>query len=317
MPDKIKKLIIQHSPCKTIKFDEPMAPYTSFKIGGPANVLLIPNSTLELTQTVDFLKLHHLPSVIIGSGTNLLIADGGIKEVVILTTSLDQIKINDQVLTAECGALVKQICTAAADHALSGLEFIYGMPGTIGGAVWMNARCYGNEIADILKSVLYLDQHHKAVEYIFNSKDFSYKQSPFQQLRRPILKISLSLKEGDKIKIRQAMQLNIEDRENKGHFKFPSAGSIFKNNKDFKIPTGKILDELGLRGFTIGDAQIAPFHGNIFINRGHAKAMDILNLIKHAHQLALQQKQIRLEPEICFLGDWDKNDLDFLTYIFP
>ena len=311
MPDKIKKLISQNSPCKTIKLNEPMAPYSSFKIGGPADILLIPNSILELTKTIDFLKLQHIPFVIIGSGTNLLISDYGIREVVVLTTSLNRIQITNNEITAECGAQVKRLCETAQAHSLSGLEFIYGMPGTIGGAVWMNARCYGSEIADILKNVHYLDQKQNEVEYIFNAKDFSYKKSPFQKSLQPILKVTLRLKEDDKIKINQIMQENIEDREKKGHFKFPSAGSIFKNNRDFKIPTGKILDELGLRGFTIGDAQIAPYHGNIFINLGHAKAMDVLNLIKHATQLAFHKKQIHLEPEICFLGEWNKNELNF------
>ena len=311
MPDKIKKLISQNSPCKTIKFNEPMSPYTSFKIGGPADILLIPDSILEFTQTIDFLKLQHIPFVIIGGGTNLLISDLGIREVVVLTTSLDKIQITSNKITAECGAQVKQICEAAQTHSLSGLEFIYGMPGTIGGAVWMNARCYGSEIADVLKSVHYLDHQQNVVEYIFNANDFSYKKSPFQKSLHPLLKITLLLKEDDKSKINQTMQENIEDRQKKGHFKFPSAGSIFKNNRDFKIPTGKILDELGLRGFTIGDAQIAPYHGNIFINLGQAKATDVLNLMKHASQLAFHKKQIRLEPEICFLGEWDKNDLNF------
>src|SRR3989339_937506 len=148
MPDKIKNLITRHCPCKIIKFNEPMAPYTSFKIGGIADILLIPNSILQLTQTINFLKLQQLPFVIVGGGTNLLISDLGIREIVILTTSLDKIQITNHEITAECGTQVKQICEAAQTHALSGLEFIYGMPGTIGGAVWMNARCYGNEIAD-------------------------------------------------------------------------------------------------------------------------------------------------------------------------
>jgi UDP-N-acetylmuramate dehydrogenase len=192
------------------------------------------------------------------------------------------------------------------------------MPGTIGGAIWMNARCYGSEIADVLSWVEIICREQGTgnkeqiieSEYIVkkieieNGTGFGYKQSPFQKMDCLILSAALKLKKGSKDKILTEMEKNRHDRQDKGHYLFPCAGSAFKNNHDFGKPTGAIIDELGLKGFQKGGAQIAPFHANIVINTGNAAASDIRALMDEVAGKVKIATGFTLEPEIIFAGEW-------------
>jgi UDP-N-acetylmuramate dehydrogenase len=196
----------------------------------------------------------------------------------------------------------------AADAGLSGLEFMAGMPGTVGGGVWMNARCYEREIADALVETWVLDFSKTATNGPLavpaDRAAFGYKRSPFQNRPWLILSAVFELRPGDTGEIRAQMEAYRRDREAKGHYRFPSAGSAFKNNRGFGKPTGKIIDELGLRGLRIGGAQVAPFHGNIIINIGGAKAADIRALVDEVGAQVKTAAGLVLEPEILFVGDW-------------
>ncbi len=299
-------------PSALMRCDEPMSLHTSFRIGGPADVFLAPRSFEELLLCLQAVKKHELPYFLLGGGTNILVSDRGIRGVVICTSVLSGVTVSGNILSAEAGAQVSDVCRAAAAHSLAGIEFIHGMPGTIGGAVWMNARCYGGSISDVLEKTEVINEQLVLSNVSCDPAQFSYKLSPFQNMSGCIWQVTLKLTPGDEGEILEKMRKNHADRVEKGHFNAPSAGSLFKNNRKFGAPTGKILDELGLRGAEVGGAAIAPFHGNIFINRDNASAMDVLALIRLAVETAASKRNICLEPEVRLVGDWLPEELAFL-----
>jgi UDP-N-acetylmuramate dehydrogenase len=195
----------------------------------------------------------------------------------------------------------------SARQGLSGLEFLAGMPGTLGGAVWMNARCYEKSLSDVLSAVEVLTPEGKAAGSRWVPRrpgDFGYKRSPFQGGEDLILGALLGVTWGDPESIRRAMAEHRGDRERKGHYRCPSAGSVFKNNRDFGTSTGRIIDELGLRGLRLGGAQVAPWHGNIIINTGNARAADIRSLTDLVAGRVKAERGLELEREILFVGEW-------------
>lgn len=310
--NSLQQALLDTIPAHLMQYDEPMSLHTSFRIGGPADIFLSPQSFDELKKCLGAVKKHNFPFFLLGGGTNILVSDRGIRGVVICIAGLAEVKVLGNTLVVEAGAQVNDVCRVAAEHALSGIEFIHGMPGTIGGAVWMNARCYGGSISDVLEKAEVINEKQGIAEVSYEPDQFGYKRSPFQGMAGCIYKVSLKLEPGDEGVIRQKMRENHADRVAKGHFNKPSAGSLFKNNREFGAPTGKILDELGLRGATSGGASIAPFHGNIFINQNNASAKDVLSLIRLAIETARAKRNIHLEPEVRLVGDWLPEELAFL-----
>lgn len=310
--NELQQLLYNELPSELLRFDEPMSCHTSFHIGGPADVFLAPRSYEELLLCLRVVKEHRLPVFLLGGGTNILVADRGIRGVVVHTGCLLNVTVSDTLLVARAGASVTDVCRVAAEHSLTGLEFMHGMPGSIGGAVWMNARCYGGSISDVLAKaeVMGDDLELKTVHY--DASLFGYKRSPFQTMSGCIWEATLQLHPGEQNEIWRRMSQNHTDRIDKGHFNAPSAGSLFKNNRAFGAPTGQIIDELGLRGTEAGGAAIAPYHGNIFINRDNATAQDVLSLIRLAVETAARRRNIRLEPEVRLVGDWQPEELAFL-----
>jgi UDP-N-acetylmuramate dehydrogenase len=294
----------------TLRTGEPMAAHTSFGIGGPADLYAVPADEEDLLTLLRIADEELLPRFILGGGANILVADAGIRGLVIDMRSFSDITRNGNHLTVGAGAAVSEASDRAFREELSGLEFIYRMPGSTGGAIWMNARCYGSSIVDVTGRVDYLDSDYRrrSLSPMNGEGGFSYKFSPFQHNGGIILRAVFSLEPGEPEAIEARMQEVAADRERKGHFSYPSAGSVFKNNRAFGGPTGKILDELGLRGLNSGRAQIAPFHGNIIINTGGATAEDVRSLVETARQRAYEQRGLVLEPEIRFIGDWQAVD---------
>ncbi len=310
--NELQQFIKNILPSSLIRFDEPMADHTSFRIGGPADVFLSPGSYTELLECLAVVREHRLPFFMLGGGTNILVSDRGIRGVVISMGQLSTVTVSGDRLIAQAGAKVEDVCNAASAKSLSGVEFIHGMPGTIGGAVWMNARCYGASISDVLSSVTVIDEDLSLTTVKCDPDSFGYKRSPFQTMSGCIFEVSIYLKPGKQEEIQSAMQQNHADRVEKGHFTAPSAGSLFKNDRQFGAPTGRIIDELGLRGAVVGGAAIAPFHGNIFINQNNATATDVLSLIRLAVDTVERERNIRLEPEVRLIGDWKSEELAFL-----
>jgi UDP-N-acetylmuramate dehydrogenase len=205
------------------------------------------------------------------------------------------------VLSVEAGTKSDDIAIWTAENSLSGMEFIAGLPGTIGGALWMNARCYEKSVSDMLIDVKILNEDLKIESVPYNPNDYDYKTSPFQKRHVLILCARFRLKKAPKEKIFSDMEFFRNDRKLKHHYDFPSAGSVFKNNHKFGKPSGKIIEELGLRGTQIGGARIADWHGNFIINTGNASAKDIKSLIKLVQDRAKKNLDIELESEIILL----------------
>jgi UDP-N-acetylmuramate dehydrogenase len=202
------------------------------------------------------------------------------------------------------GTLVDSLTQRLADQGLSGLEFLAGMPGSVGGAVWMNARCYEKSVSSVLAETEILDENFETVTIPFCEKDFSYKKSPFQNRDVLILSAVFSVTPRNSVDIHSEMSHYRQDREEKGHYRYPSAGSVFKNNQAFGAPSGKIIADLGLRGFSRGGAQVAPWHGNFIINKGGASSSDIHFLVDEITRRVKEEKGFDLEPEIIFSGEW-------------
>jgi len=314
--EKVIDQCLKNSPCEVeIRRNESMKDHTAFKIGGEADFFIIPKGEGFITFCASLLNItckEEIPLFILGGGANIVVSDNGIRGIVLDMGSwkgeyISALGKNKDELIFKSGTSIDEAVDAACAYDLRGLEFLAGMPGTIGGAVWMNARCYSSEVADVLSHVEIL--YREKDEYLFkhidikNGAGFSYKKSPFQEMDCLILSVAFNLKKGNKEKILAEMNKNREDRQKKGHYLFPSAGSAFKNNHDFGRPTGQIIDELGLKGLQAGGAQIAPFHGNIIINIGNATASDIRALMDEVAAKVKKETGFILEPEILFIGD--------------
>jgi UDP-N-acetylmuramate dehydrogenase len=292
-----------------LRTDEPLSAHTTFRVGGPADLYVVPEDESDLPVIVSAAHKHGLPWFVLGSGANVVVSDAGFRGLVIDMTRLNRMSIQDHaLLVADAGTLISDASAFAADHDLEGLEFIYSMPGTVGGAVWMNARCYDGEIAVVLDHVDLVTGDGTGERYLAKRDDFSYKRSPFQARRTIMVRAAFRLREGEGAVLWRAMRGYRKDREEKGHFDAPCAGSVFKNNRSFGIPSGRIIDEAGLRGFRIGGAQVSPRHGNIILNTGSATAADIRNLAEHIQHVVLEKRGFALEPEILFVGDWGGSD---------
>ncbi|MDR1231079.1 MAG: UDP-N-acetylmuramate dehydrogenase [Spirochaetaceae bacterium] len=297
-------------------FGEPMSAHTSFKIGGPADLYIRPDAGCFVPYVAALLGLARgegVPVFILGGGANLLVADSGVRGIVLDTGAWSGGVVAPVLAGADAGrsgaevrfrsgTLTDEAVRWAVAGGLSGFEDFAGLPGTVGGAVWMNARCYESSVSDVLVSVTFLDECLEMVTVRADPADFAYKKSPFQGRDTVILEAAMLLCAGDAAGIAEKAAVRRADREEKGHFRYPSAGSVFKNNRDFGRPSGKIIDELGLRGFREGGAQIAPWHGNFIVNTGGATANDVQRLIALVQERAMRVFGFALEPEVILVG---------------
>jgi UDP-N-acetylmuramate dehydrogenase len=295
-----------------LRFDEPMASHTTFRVGGPADCWIRPDGASfpeYASRLLPAAKAAGIPVFILGGGANLVVSDRGIRGIVLDTTGYRGRA--GPIVETEGGALVTfyagtpvdEMAEEAADLGLS-FEFFAGMPGVVGGAMWMNARCYEHSVAEYLAGAKLLSRGGAPGEYRFRSGDFGYKRSPFQESGDLVLEGSFRLPKKEPEAVRLQMERYRSDRESRGHYRCPSAGSAFKNNRAAGKPSGKIIDELGLRGFGIGGAQIAPWHGNIIINRGNALASEIKLLCNEIQARVQKETGFDLECEILFIGEF-------------
>ena len=287
-------------------YDEPLADKTTFKVGGSARIFVEPFDIKSFQNFVCLAKKMMFPFLVMGGGSNIVVPDEGISYPVLSTGGLKNISLkDDNRLVCDSGCTMESIVNFCLEHSLAGMERFAGLPGTIGGALFMNARCYDISISDLVDKVTYLDENGEIQVYHFDSNDWDYKKSPFQEKfnSSTILCAELKVKpaESDLPEIKAEADSYIKDRNDKGHFRYPSAGSVFKNNRNFGKPSGKIIDECGLKGFAIGGAQVAPWHGNLIINTGNASAKDIYDLTYCVADKVFEQTGFKLEPEIIFL----------------
>ena len=306
------------------KENEPLAPKSTFKVGGTARLFITPETPQQLESVISAARSSELPYFVTGGASNVVYPDGIYEGAIISTQQIkeifyeaDQTTPDGSVLvTCQCGVPMAAFVDFCTKKNISGAEQFAGLPGTVGGAVYMNARCFDRSISDILYSTTHIEyQYEKASfkELPFNASDWEYKKSPFQAHstedgsqtnQRYITQATFRLTPADTSahdRITADCKKYIAERVDKGHFKYPSAGSVFKNNHAFGAPSGKLIDDCGLKGLTVGGAQIAPFHGNFIINTGSATAADIKSLVQKAQDAVKEKFGFELEPEIIFV----------------
>lgn len=282
---------------------EPMKNHTTFKVGGEADIFVSPGSIEEAEEIIRLLCVKNEPFFILGNGSNVLVSDNGIKGVVIcLEKGCDAIECKDGVITAQAGALLSAISKVARENGLKGLEFASGIPGSLGGAVFMNAGAYGGEMCQVIKSVKMIDLDTGNM-VIFSAEDmkFGYRHSIAKEKRYAILEAKIILNEGDPEDILKTMNSLNQMRREKQPLEYPSAGSTFKRPEGYFA--GKLIEDAGLSGYTVGGAQVSKKHCGFVINRGDATASDILQLIKDVRNTVNTKFGVDLQPEVCMLGE--------------
>jgi UDP-N-acetylmuramate dehydrogenase len=297
-----------------IRLSEPMSSHTSFKVGGPAPLFIEPADVPSLIFAVRTLKDDAVPYFILGGGSNIVVSDRGFNGAVIFTGGINAVTDCSGFVTCGAGAPMSYVVDYCTAHALPGLEKFAGLPGTAGGALYMNARCFGLSVSDVLVSVEYIDTVSlETVSYVPDPADWDYKKSPFQPRDKGSLQnagriitkavFRTIVPPGvQKESIEAECRKYVGERVSKGHFRYPSAGSVFRNNHSFGKPSGSIIDEAGLCGYEIGGAQIAPWHGNFIINKNNATESDIKTLVNYIISTIREKTGFTLEPEIIFCG---------------
>jgi UDP-N-acetylmuramate dehydrogenase len=281
---------------------KPLKDYTSFKIGGPAEVFLKPRTITALQKVLSLLADYQIPLFILGKGSNILVADQGYKGIVIYTGDLNQIEIKSSEITAGAGITLSALANKAMEAGLTGLEFASGIPGTLGGALYMNAGAYQREMKDVVTAVVLLD--YQGRELIFNQEDLklSYRYSILQERPLVVVKVKLLLKPGSREEIKEYMLKINRERREKQPLEWPSAGSTFK--RPAGNYAGLLIEKAGLKGTRIGDAQVSEKHAGFIINRGSANASDVKKLIELVQKRVYEKSGIMLEPEPRFIGDF-------------
>ncbi|MFG6384367.1 MAG: UDP-N-acetylmuramate dehydrogenase [Lachnospiraceae bacterium] len=281
---------------------ESMSKHTTFRVGGPAEYYVRP-SRKQIKSVLKLCKQFEIPWMIIGNGSNLLVGDKGIQGVVIeLGKMADTITVKENCVIAEAGALLSVVAKYAASHRLTGMEFASGIPGSIGGAVVMNAGAYGGEIKQILKRVTVLTEEGEEKELSLEELDFGYRYSCISNKNYIVLEAELQLEKGDLQEIEQKMTKLREQRIAKQPLEYPSAGSTFKRPQGYFA--GKLIQDAGLRGYQVGGAQISEKHCGFVINKEQATASDIRQLISDVQDKVEKQFCVRLEPEVKFIGEF-------------
>ena len=286
-----------------VKQQEPMSRHTTFRIGGPADFYLCPPSTNEVQEIVEICKEEKLPYFVLGNGSNLLVSDKGYRGVVIqLWKNFSDITVKDCCIQAKAGALLSKVAAEALEAGLTGMEFASGIPGTIGGAAFMNAGAYGGEMKDIIKSVKVLDTQGEVRVLPKEELKMGYRTSIVKEKGYTVLSVELELTRGNQEEIRNTMEDLKERRTSKQPLEMPSAGSTFKRPEGYFA--GKLIMDSGLRGFSVGGAQVSEKHWGFVVNKGGATAMDVLNLIREVQRRVKEQFGVDLETEVRFLGEF-------------
>ncbi len=290
------------------RFDEPLNEHCSFRIGGPAEAFCTPDSVTQITNILGFAIDNNIQYFILGCGSNLLISDKGISGLVIQTKGLNRISHDEDCVSAWCGAKLKDLCDYARDQGLAGLEFAAGIPGSVGGAVYMNAGAYGGEIKDALYCSKYLSLEQGAgpqASQILHLKAgdhaFAYRRSVFQQKKFIHLSSVFRLRRDDSRAIDERMRELEEQRWAKQPMDLPSGGSVFKRPEGHF--TGKLIDDCGLRGFQIGGAAVSDKHCGFIVNMGGATADDVMAVIRHVQSAVWERYNVRLELELRIVGN--------------
>ena len=284
-------------------FHAPMSEHTTFKIGGAADVLIFPSTISEVAAVIKLAKNFNLPCTILGNGSNVLILDHGIRGVVVKFSDkfFGKIRVDGTKILAGAGALLKDVANFAAENSLSGLEFAVGIPGSIGGAVYMNAGAYGGEMKNIVAKVTAISKSAEILTFDAESLCLGYRQSIFQQNGCAICEVELNLTHGNFDEIKNLMDDFTQRRKNKQPLEFPSAGSTFKRPQGYFA--GTLIDKTGLKGLKVGGAMVSEKHAGFVVNAGGATAEDVLNLINEVKRRVNEAHGVTLTPEVRIIGE--------------
>ena len=285
----------------SVKIDERLSKHTTWKIGGPADLLVEPSSREGLIKTMSFIREKQIPWRAIGRGSNILVSDEGLEGITIkLGKGMDALAVDDELVTVAAGYPLVKLATLISRQGLSGLEFAGGIPGSVGGAVFMNAGAHGSDIAAIFVKALILFEDGRLEWLSHEEMAFSYRTSTLQRELAICIEAVFKLKKGDRAEIVSRMQENKAYRKKSQPYSYPTCGSVFRN----PLPNyaGNLIEEAGLKGHQIGGAQISDIHANFIVNVDSAKAQDVLDLIQHVQTVIYEKRKIRMETEVELFG---------------
>lgn len=287
-----------------IHLNQPMSKHTTFKVGGVADILVEPENVNQLIEILSCAKEYNVPYFVMGNGSNLLVGDKGIRGLVIkIANAMSRCEVHGEYIKAECGIKLSRLANNALASCLTGLEFASGIPGTLGGAVFMNAGAYGGEMKDIIKEVKYFDiEKNEVITISGEDCEFGYRHSIFSDLNAVILEATMKLAYGEADEIRSVMNDLATRRNEKQPVDKPSAGSTFKRPEGYFA--GTMIQDCGLKGHSIGGAQVSEKHAGFVINTGDATARDISELIEYVQEKVEEKYGVVLEPEVRFVGEF-------------
>lgn len=298
----MKELFVPIVGPEGVREHEPMSAHTTFAVGGPADCMVFPADPDQLAAVLAAAREAGLPVLVLGRGSNLLCADAGVRGLVVSTENMQTLSLEGQIMTAGAGVALADAAEFAAAHGLTGLEFACGIPGSLGGAVYMNAGAYGGEMKDVVADVALVDPDGRLVTMAGSDMHFAYRHSLLREQDLICVAARLALQPGDEADIRAAMADLTQRRESRQPLDMASAGSTFKRPQGHY--TGPLIIDCGLSGYAIGGAQVSTKHAGFVVNTGTATADDLARLIYHIEQTVWTQTGVRLETEVRFVGDW-------------
>lgn len=299
--DKIYSLALSLG-CKA-EYDVPMSAYTTFKIGGNARLMVTPMSDEALAEIIKACREENVTPFILGNGSNMLISDNGLDTVVInmCRPNVSVRLVGEDIIECDAGITMVKVCNFALENELTGLEFAFGIPGSAGGAAYMNAGAYGGEMKDVLVSCTHIDKDGNFGTLSGDELGLSYRTSAYEKNGYIITALRIKLKKGNYNEIKEKMYELLQRRKDKQPLEYPSAGSTFKRPEGFFA--GALIQECGLKGATVGGAQVSEKHAGFVINKGGATSDDVMKLIKLVQDTVLREKGVLLEPEVRLIGE--------------
>lgn len=283
--------------------DQPLSDYTSFAVGGPSDLFLIPTHITAAKKAFKLINQAHLPYLILGAGSNLVVSDQGFRGATIYTEQLDKVKIKDTTITAQVGISLADLAEKAAEAGLTGLEFASGIPGSLGGALYMNAGAYGGEMKDVVSEITVINPQGEKIDLDRSEINLGYRQSILQDKPYLAVQAKIELDHGVKEKIKAKIEELTDKRWTKQPMEMPSAGSMFKRPANHYASA--LIDEAGLKGTRVGDAQVSTKHAGFVVNLGSANAQDIKKLVQVVQKKIYEEYEVQLETEPRFIGDFE------------
>ncbi|MEI3336249.1 MAG: UDP-N-acetylmuramate dehydrogenase [Clostridium sp.] len=284
-----------------VKINALMKEHINFEVGGPADILLIPSKVEQIIESIKICKENNIPYFVMGNGSNLLVKDGGIRGVVIKLTGLTNLEVNEEEIKADCGVMLKELSDKALENSLTGLEFACGIPGSVGGAVFMNAGAYNGEIKNVIKEAQVITSSGEIVTLSKDELELGYRTSKVMKDNSIVINATFKLEKGNKEEIKETIDDLTQKREEKQPLEYPSAGSTFKRPEGYFA--GKLIQDSGLKGYSIGGAAVSSKHSGFVINKGNATAKDILDLIAYIQEKVKKQFGVELHTEVRIIGE--------------